>query len=111
MSLLDDALSETLTIWRRNGASSSGDPTFAAPAAILGRWIEKAELILDRDGEQRRSRATVFLADAASADDWLLRGSSTAGQPPSAAVRIETMSDVTDLDPAVGWRVRKALAV
>ncbi|MFB3880947.1 MAG: hypothetical protein ACE149_06770 [Armatimonadota bacterium] len=51
-------------LWRkaRSGSDAYGQPTSAAPAQTIGRWLEKRRLVRNAQGEQVLSEVTVALA-------------------------------------------------
>jgi hypothetical protein len=87
MSFLTAQLKQTITLWSLNGVDSAGDPEYAAPVQILGRWEFRVGLTLDARGEHQRSgtaetsTAFVYLAQDVNPDDYLYLGTSVASDP------------------------------
>jgi hypothetical protein len=58
-----------------------GGYTFAAPAALKGRWEDKTELFRNPAGEEDVSEAIVYISSDVAVADYLFEGVSTAADP------------------------------
>lgn len=74
-------LTDTLTWWQRTGISGGGDPVFASPVAIAGRWRVRNDVFRSRDGSEKTSRAVVPVDRDLASGDYLLNGTSTNADP------------------------------
>ncbi len=57
-----------------------GNPTWAAPSVVKGRWEEQNQLIIDSDGNEVVSRAMVFLVSNVAEGDYLMLREFTSGE-------------------------------
>jgi hypothetical protein len=47
--------------WSRGALDENALPTYSEPVELLVRWEDVVEIFLDRDGNEQRSRAKVFV--------------------------------------------------
>jgi hypothetical protein len=71
-SVIDDYTNQTITWKAKNGHNLSGQPTFAADAAIQGRWEETRRLVRNVKGEEVVSEAMCVTSAAVKVGDHLV---------------------------------------
>ncbi len=81
MSFPNNNLNQTATYWANTGSNGFGWFTFSTPVQINCRWIDKQELILDKDGKESLSDAVVSVDQDMSLSDYLYLGTSAAADP------------------------------
>lgn len=74
MSFLSFGLNQKCTYWKFLGIDGYGKPSFSAPVVISCRWEGRTEKVQADDGEERMSRARVFLENDVAAGDYLALG-------------------------------------
>lgn len=79
MSWLTLQHNQTITHWSRTGLDSAGDLEFAAAVEIVGRWETTNELFISANGEERRSRAIIYLTQDVKEGDYLMLGELESG--------------------------------
>lgn len=92
-------LKQTATFWVPNGHDMFGKHTFSAPVQLPCRWENKSELFLDKKGQDRHSRAKVFLSSPVDLSGYLYLGTSAALDPlvVSGAYEIMMIIELPDL--------------
>lgn len=91
MTFLASTRVDDTTLWTASGVDGDGDPTFAAPVAIKGKWDRKSGVIRGGDGEDRVTSHVVHLGQDVSAGDFLYQGTSVQANPrdEADALRVE----------------------
>lgn len=81
------------------GEDVYGKRTFAPPASLACRWEEKAELFMNRFGEEVTSKSKVFLDTSVMLEGYLFLGTSTASSPleVDGAYEIRGLQQIPDL--------------
>ena len=74
-------LKQTATHWAVTGVDKFNNPTFGTPEELNCRWEERTELIQTPDGQQKPSRARIFLEDDIVVGDYLFLGISSETDP------------------------------
>jgi len=77
ISRLTQKAGQTAVYWEPDGKDSYGQPTFKEGREISVRWIDKAELFLDSNGEQKVSRAHVHVLEDLEIFGLLYKGNLT----------------------------------
>jgi hypothetical protein len=49
-------------------------PTFGSKKELACRWEDRTELFIDKNGQERTSRARIFLAESVDLDGYLYLG-------------------------------------
>lgn len=75
------ALNQTVTYWAQTGLDTYGKGTFASPVTRACRWEDKAELILDKYGEEVVSQSRVFFGQDIALEGYLYLGTSAGADP------------------------------
>ncbi len=81
MDLLDDMLGGTAVYWAPTGVDDYNHTTFASPIQLPVRWVDQQSLFTNAKGEQKISKAIVYIRQ-----DVLLDG----------ALRLGTIASLTD---------------
>lgn len=81
MSIITRMRKQTAVWWQRTGRDVTGDPSFADPVEIDCRWDDKQELFVDVNGDEKISRATVYVDRDMSPGDWLKLGELESSTP------------------------------
>lgn len=81
MSVVTRNLRQTITYWAFNGVDNSGDPSFATPTTITGRWEDRALEVISSSGERVVSRSVVYLAQDVNLGDYMFLGTDTTASP------------------------------
>lgn len=81
MSWTQRHLHQTITHWPRLGNDGFGGSTYDSPRFIKGRWEDRSELFLDRQGTERRADSVVYLAEDIGEEDYLYNGESSVADP------------------------------
>lgn len=81
MSLLTRNLKQTITLWTFDGLDNTGDPSFASPTQISGRWEDRTEKFTNVRGEEVRSRSRVYLSQDVNLGDYLFLGTDVTADP------------------------------
>lgn len=99
MVLAAAAYKQVATYWGSPVQDVFGGFTFAAPVTIRCRWEEKIELFTNREGNEQRSHAIVYLLSAVHEGGYLYLGTSVATDPTtlSDARMIQRADSVPDL--------------
>jgi len=74
-------LYQKATYWAPGAVSGFGGRTFSAPVTIRVRWEDRAELFIDADGNEVRSRSIVYSDISVKQGGYLFLGESTATDP------------------------------
>jgi len=92
-------LKQTATYWGNPVSDGYGGRNFDAPVEIDVRWEDKQELFTDTSGQEKLSRAVVFVGEDVQVGGYLFLGSSSAGNPldVSGAYEIKQFSKIPDL--------------
>lgn len=90
---------QTITYWAYSGIDSTGEPSFAAPTSLTGRWEGRQDLFVNAAGEEQRSAAMVFLGQDVKEGDWLYLGTSATTNPKnvSGAFEVKGFRKIPDL--------------
>lgn len=75
-------LSQTATYWPPGEDNGLGDITFPGPILVRCRWQSKRELIRDDEGNERPSRAEVYVDQGLNVNGWLALGDHTGEADP-----------------------------
>lgn len=78
---IDKHLRETATWWDVSTRNNRGEPAFAAPVTIKCRWEDVQERFVTDAGEERVSRARVFVDRAMPRGSRLYRGDTDETEP------------------------------
>mgnify|MGYP001597480008 FL=1 len=99
MSFIDRLLKETVTYWRPTGYNEFGDPVLASPGEIDARWEDKSMLFIDKNGDEKHSRAVIFSTTGVLVGGYLYRGSSETMNPETVdgADQIRRVEHVRDI--------------
>lgn len=82
MTILSDRwLNTTATLWVRSGNNSFGHSTYSTPSTISVRWEDSEELFITIEGDQKRSKAVVYLDQVVKPGDYLFLGTSVSANP------------------------------
>lgn len=93
-------LNQDITYWPIAGSDGYGGFTFGTPILLKARWEEKAELFIDLEMEEVRSKAIVYMPIDVENGDYLAEGNHTLVANPgtlAAAYRVRNFGKVTDL--------------
>ena len=107
MSYLTADHTDAVTYWAPEGFTAHGLPGFAAPVALMARWMLKNVLFRSLDGREVTSEAVVLLGQDVQIGGKLLLGTSTELTPPSEAKEIRGFSRVQEI-AGTGYQ-RKAM--
>lgn len=77
MSFLTRNLNQTVTYWAPAGRDNFGDPSFADPVEINGRFEERTEKFFDADGSELLARSVVYLDQDVEIGGFLMLGLAT----------------------------------
>lgn len=70
-------LKQDITYWELSSIDGWNKPTFeSSPEYIKGRWEDKAELYLDKEGQEKISNAIVYLDQDVELGGYLYLGTS-----------------------------------
>lgn len=101
-------LHHRVTIWKAQaGSGGSIDPGWAAPVSVDARWEERSEVFYGVNGQEERSRVSVFLLEDVALGDRIGFGESAAATPPSDALPVRDFKKMPDLSGE--FLVRRAL--
>lgn len=81
MGLTDYNLKETVTYWAPSGYDARGNSGFSSPVTLDGRWEERTQIYTNRQGEEVRSRAVVFVSVDVALGGYLYLGTSAEANP------------------------------
>ena len=70
MSYIDQFRKQKAVYWERTGHDGY-EPTFASATEIDVRWVDKWEMFVDADGEEKISRSMVIVGEDMSVGDYL----------------------------------------
>ena len=93
MSLLTKDYPQTISHWTKGDKDVYGKPTWSGPVSLSGLWEVKQETIIDVNGREIVSKASVFLNSSVAIGDFLYLGT----------------IDSSELDPATvdnAWEVK-----
>ena len=98
----------TATLWAVSGVGEYGGRTFAAPASITVNWQDSTEKFIGANGEERVSRAKVFVQQDIDVGSYLYLGTSSGVDPydVSNAFEVKSFSKVQGIG---GEYERKAM--
>ena len=90
---------DQVTYWQNLGTDGWGDRSFAAPVVLMCRWEEIAEKFLMYDGEQKVSKAVVYIPQLLAIGDYLYRGLTSQVNPTvlPGAYEIKQIMEIPDL--------------
>lgn len=74
MTYLTKLHKQTIIYWANPTTDGFGGYTYTAPVDIIGRWEEKQEMFLDKEGKETLSRAMVYLSQDVSLGGFLYLG-------------------------------------
>ena len=80
MSLLVRNYPHTISHWTKGAKDVYGKPAWSGPDTINGLWEVKQEVIIDVNGREIVSKASVLLLSLVSIGDFLLLGSAASGE-------------------------------
>lgn len=100
MTFIDEARTQTATLWVPGSVDISGDATFAAPATLTVRWEDKEEVFTTPDGEEQRASTVVFAGQDISVGSYLFLGTSVAADPKtvSGARKVRGFKKIPSID-------------
>lgn len=95
-----DLMLQTATYWGPPTPDVYSEGTYPAPVQISCRWEDRADLFVDRDGQERQSAAVVYPDQELSTDGWLVLGTSAESDPHDAegAFQIKATRNIPSLD-------------
>jgi len=74
MGLIERMRKQKAMYWAYTGTDGYGNPSFSDPVEIDCRWSEHQELYKDNSGEERVSRAVVYVDREVTMDGYLKLG-------------------------------------
>lgn len=74
-------LNQSITYWAKQAPDGFGGYSWTAPTTFLGRWETRTELFIDPDGNEKRSRARVFVPQDVEIGGYVYLGTSAAADP------------------------------
>jgi hypothetical protein len=94
---------QAITLWSKSTRDVYGQLSYGSPQALLGRWQDKAELIIGADGQEVKARSIVYLSGniAINTDDKILIGTSVSATPTTTAnnvLMVEKMKSIDNVD-------------
>jgi len=106
MTWTTDNLRESITYWAPSGVDNFGDPSFAAPVTIKAKWEDRAELFIDAEGRETRSKSVVYVDTDLLTGGYLFRGNSSVANPLSVdnAFMIKDVRKISDFENVVHER-------
>lgn len=81
MSYLTRNLRQVATVWAKGAQDGFGGTAFSTPIQIPCFWEDKQLLAIDKDGNQVRAEAVVYLDRDVALGDYLYLGVSNATTP------------------------------
>jgi len=106
MTWTTENLRESITYWAPGAVDNFGDPSFASPVLIKAKWEDRAELFIDNEGREQRSKSVVFVDTDLITGGFLFRGSSTGRDPlvVTGAFMIKDLRKISDFETTVHER-------
>ena len=101
MTWTTENLRESITYWAPSGTNNFGDPSFASPDnTIKAKWEDRAELFIDAEGRETRSRSVVYVDTDLLTGGYLFRGNSSVANPLSVdnAFMIKDVRKISDFE-------------
>jgi len=91
---------QAITLWSKSSRDVYGQLSYGSPQALLGRWQDKTELIIDADGQEVKARSIVYFVGniAINTDDKILIGVSTNSTPTATANNVLAVEKMKSLD-------------
>lgn len=91
---------QTATYWVLSGNDGYGGKTFSSPTTLSVFWQDVQEKYTDEKGEEKVSRAKVFVQEDVTLGSYLYLGTSTESSPydVSGAYEIRSFSKLPSLD-------------
>ncbi len=83
MNMMSRRLKETITHWANAGSDGYGGYTWDTPVTMKARWQLTTILFKTPDGEERVSKAVVYVASDVVVGDYLAEGDQTATSDPT----------------------------
>ena len=85
MTYVRKALVDTITVWEAEDVDSTGETMFSShsPYTIEGRWQERSDVFVNKEGEEQVSRVVIFLDVDIPIGSWFYKGTSVADDPHS----------------------------
>jgi len=80
-----------VTVWTQSGYDIYGQPGWATPKVIRGRWERKTELFTTEAGDTVGSKSVVYLESEVSEGDYIYKGVSADASPPSGAEEVRAL--------------------
>ena len=74
-------LRQVLTYWEVLDTDEYNRPVFGPPQHLPCRWEDVAELVIDKHGEEIKSKSRIFLAVPIRAEGYVLLGESAVSTP------------------------------
>jgi len=95
-------LNQTATYWGNPSSDGWGVDTFDSPVSVSVRWEDKQEMFIDENGQEKISKAVVFLSQDVDVGGWLYLGTSTTSNPKdvSGARKISAFAKIPSLSGA-----------
>ena len=78
-----ELLTQTATYWAPAGRTGYGGRTYSAPVKIACFWEDSVELVIDKKGQQTKTRAIVIVDRDLDPDGYLAQGDQTATADPT----------------------------
>ena len=70
-------LRQTLTYWEQDGTDQYNKPNLISPVQLPCRWEDNIELVIDKHGQEFKSKSRIFLAVPIRAEGYVLQGAFT----------------------------------
>ena len=106
MTWTTENLRESVTYWKPSGVDNFGDPSFDTPVTIKSKWEDRAELFIDNDGREQRSKSVVYVDTDLLTGGYLFRGISSVADPLSVvgAFMVKDYRKISDFEVEVHER-------
>jgi len=92
MSWLTEKLTQTATLWKRDGIDDNGEVYYKAPITIPVRWEDEEQVIISITGEEKIAKSQVFVDQDIQEGSYLFLGTSTFDDPRDEADAREVIS-------------------
>lgn len=89
-------LKQTATVFSRGTLDGYGGYSYTK-TTVNCRWEDKQVLFTDKSGQERTSRAIVYVDTDVSLGDFMLLGTSTSATPPDGAYEVKSFNKSPDL--------------
>lgn len=91
---------QTATYWALSGNDGYGGKTFSTPTSITVFWQDVQQKYVDESGEEKVSKAKVFLEQDVTLGSYLYLGTSTESSPydVDGSYEIKAFSKIPSLD-------------